>query len=99
VLTRTRDARAGVNGASQAGLTPREREVLALIAESKSNREIASELYVTEATVKVHVRHILKKLGARTRTQAAIQAVTTRLLEESAAASQPTGPAEAEPRK
>ena len=99
VLTRTRDPRVGVNETSPAGLTPREREVLALLAESKSNREIAKDLYVSEATVKVHVRHILKKLGARTRTQAAIQAVTTRLLEESAAASQSTGPVEAEPPK
>jgi ATP/maltotriose-dependent transcriptional regulator MalT len=65
------------------GLTPREREVLALLAASKSNREIAEQLYVTEATVKVHVRHILRKLGVRTRTEAAVRAVKTRWLEES----------------
>jgi LuxR family maltose regulon positive regulatory protein len=56
-------------------LTRREREVLSLLAESKTNKEIASALFLSEATVKVHVRHILRKLGARTRTEAAIQAV------------------------
>jgi LuxR family maltose regulon positive regulatory protein len=56
-------------------LTRREREVLALLAESKTNREIASALYLSEATVKVHVRHILRKLGVRTRTEAAVWAV------------------------
>jgi ATP/maltotriose-dependent transcriptional regulator MalT len=56
-------------------LTPREREVFALVAEGKTNREIATILFLTEGTVKVHVRHILRKLGARTRTEAAIYAV------------------------
>jgi DNA-binding NarL/FixJ family response regulator len=64
-------------------LTPREREVLDLVVASKSNREIAEELYLSEATVKVHVSHILKKLGARSRTEAAVQTVTMRWLEES----------------
>jgi LuxR family transcriptional regulator, maltose regulon positive regulatory protein len=56
-------------------LTSREREVFALIAESKTNKEIAAVLYLSEATVKVHVRHILHKLGVRTRTEAAVRAV------------------------
>jgi DNA-binding CsgD family transcriptional regulator len=64
-------------------LTPREREVLELVAASKSNREIADELYLSEATVKVHVRHILRKMGVRTRTEAAVRRVTMRWLEES----------------
>ena len=56
-------------------LTPREREVFALLAEGKTNREIATTLFLTEGTVKVHVRHILRKVGARTRTEAAVYAV------------------------
>lgn len=53
-------------------LTPREREVLTLIAEGKSNREIAQALYITERTVKNHVNSILRSLDVRDRTQAAI---------------------------
>jgi len=60
---------------ANAGLTAREQEVYALIAGGKSNKEIANLLFVTEATAKVHVRHILQKLGVRTRTEAAILAV------------------------
>lgn len=56
------------------GLTEREAEVLALIAQGRSNGEIASELYVAEATVKTHVNRILAKTGARDRTQAAAYA-------------------------
>jgi ATP/maltotriose-dependent transcriptional regulator MalT len=77
-------------------LTPREREVLDLLAASKSNREIADQLYLSEATVKVHVRHILRKLGVRTRTEAAVQRVTMRWLEESGAKPQASGHPEAE---
>jgi ATP/maltotriose-dependent transcriptional regulator MalT len=55
-------------------LTPRETQVLALIAEGKSNREIAELLVITEATAKLHVRHVLEKLGVRSRTEAALHA-------------------------
>jgi ATP/maltotriose-dependent transcriptional regulator MalT len=61
------------------GLTPREREVFSLIGEGRTNREIGERLFVTESTVKVHVRHILAKLGVRTRTEAAIVAVKMQL--------------------
>ncbi|MGE5592530.1 MAG: LuxR C-terminal-related transcriptional regulator [Betaproteobacteria bacterium] len=57
-------------------LTPREREVLSLVARGKSNRDIASMLSISEKTVKNHVSHLLHKLGADRRTQAAIWAIS-----------------------
>jgi DNA-binding NarL/FixJ family response regulator len=53
-------------------LTPRETEVYDLLAKGYSNREIATELFISEVTAKVHVRKILKKLGVRSRTEAVI---------------------------
>jgi DNA-binding CsgD family transcriptional regulator len=55
-------------------LTPREREVLGLISQGLTNKEIAKTLFLSEATAKVHVRHILDKLGVRSRTEAALRA-------------------------
>ena len=71
----------GVPGAGAAGgaddeLTPREAEVLRLIAAGQSNREIARTLFVSEATVKTHVNRIFAKTGSRDRAQATRYAYT-----------------------
>jgi len=56
-------------------LSPREREVLSLMAQGKTNKEIASDLGITEATVKCHVSVILLRLDVTDRTQAVITAL------------------------
>jgi len=56
-------------------LTHRERDILALLAEGRSNREIAQTLYLSEKTVKAHLAAIFRKLGVTNRTQAAMAAV------------------------
>ena len=63
-------------------LTNREREVLQLIAQGKSNQEIATELFITLKTVKTHVSNILAKLEVDDRTQAAIYAFKHHLVEK-----------------
>jgi ATP/maltotriose-dependent transcriptional regulator MalT len=55
-------------------LTPREREVLGLVAQGLSNREIGQALFISESTAKAHVLHIFDKLDVHTRTEAALRA-------------------------
>jgi ATP/maltotriose-dependent transcriptional regulator MalT len=59
------------DGSAFPDLTPREREVLALVADGRTNRQIAQELFITDKTASVHVSNILGKLGASNRGEAA----------------------------
>ena len=74
-----RRARIGLDGVDSAddaadriGLTPREREVLSLLAEGRTNRQIGDALFMAESTAGVHVSRILSKLGVRRRSEAAV---------------------------
>jgi len=63
-------------------LSPRETEVLRLVAQGASNKEIAAHCYVSETTTKAHVRRILEKLNVRNRAQAAALAISKGLLNQ-----------------
>jgi DNA-binding NarL/FixJ family response regulator len=80
---------AGEPGAHQAGsrvaaqmesLTPREIEVLRLLSQGQTNPQIAQNLLVSRGTIKIHVQHIISKLGVSDRTQAAVRAIEAGLL-------------------
>lgn len=71
-----------VTGARFAGITPREREVLGLIAEGLTNREIAGRLVVSEHTIHRHVTNVLRKLDLPSRTAAAAHAIRSGMLDD-----------------
>jgi DNA-binding CsgD family transcriptional regulator len=73
-------------GRTPAGLTPRQHEVFALVAAGASNREIARALAVTESTAATHVSRVMRKVGARSRTQLATWTLGRRPPRDSASA-------------
>jgi DNA-binding NarL/FixJ family response regulator len=77
-LFEDQEAMIGSNGQprrNEYSLTQREHDILALLAEGRSNRDIAQRLYLSEKTVKAHLAAIFRKLGVTNRTQAAMMAV------------------------
>jgi LuxR family maltose regulon positive regulatory protein len=81
ILTRANDLQLGrrvlpaplavdVSMEDAAPLSPREQEVITLVSQGLRNKEIAQKLFITEVTVKAHMRNIMRKLGARSRTHA-----------------------------
>ncbi|MGH3839798.1 MAG: LuxR C-terminal-related transcriptional regulator [Pseudonocardiaceae bacterium] len=67
--------------AEMAQLTPREREVLSLMARGLSNADVATELFISEATVKTHLARVMMKLGVREKAQAVAAAYQTGLIQ------------------
>ena len=77
----TRLAREGpTKQEDESGLTPREREVLQLVAQGSTNREVAAALYLSQHTVNFHMKNTLRKLHLKNRVQAAAYAVRTGLV-------------------
>jgi two-component system nitrate/nitrite response regulator NarL len=79
-----------VQGSPFSKLTPRENEILVLLAEGQSNKVIARNLGISDGTVKLHVKSILRKLGVHSRVEAAVIAVEQGLR---AGRGEPVGPA------
>jgi len=85
--TRAGAHQTGISGTGQTrrdeqieSLTPREVEVLRLLSQGQTNPQIAKNLLVSRGTVKIHVQHIISKLGVSDRTQAAVRAIEAGLL-------------------
>jgi DNA-binding NarL/FixJ family response regulator len=77
---RAKEPTGGAGGVDLAGLTDREREVMALVADGLTNDEIAGRLYLSPATVRTHVSRAMIKLGARDRTQLVVFAYESGLV-------------------
>jgi two-component system nitrate/nitrite response regulator NarL len=73
-------AQVAAEATRRAPLSPREQEILSLVAAGSSNKEVARALGVAESTVKIHVQHILRKLGLTSRVQAAVYAAENGLV-------------------
>ena len=73
-------SRAATAPAALSALTAREREVLVLMALGRSNAEISAELFISEATTRTHVAHVIAKTGSRDRTQAVVLAYQSGLM-------------------
>jgi DNA-binding NarL/FixJ family response regulator len=74
---RSNGSRVGVGRrGTEAGLTPREADILELLATGNSNREISKQLFLSEKTVKAHLASVFRKLGVSNRTQAAMMAIS-----------------------
>jgi DNA-binding NarL/FixJ family response regulator len=80
----------GKSAAPESGLTEREREVLRLVADGATNREIGSRLYISENTVSFHMKNILTKLHLKNRAQAAAFAIRTGLADDGEPDAAPT---------
>jgi DNA-binding NarL/FixJ family response regulator len=76
--------------AEMAQLTPREREVLTLLARGLSNADVATQLFISEATVKRHVARVMAKLGVKEKSQAVAAAYQTGLVQASALPPRPS---------
>ena len=87
----------GADIPDHAELTTREREVLAMVVEGKTNREIGAALYISESTAGVHVSNILAKLGVSSRTEAATFAIQAGLIGTPPAAVEEAAPEPVEP--
>lgn len=81
VRVRERKNRTGSAAAPYEDLTPREREVMGLLIQGKTNPQIAEALVISRATAKVHVERIIRKLGVSDRTQAVVRAIELGLVE------------------
>jgi DNA-binding NarL/FixJ family response regulator len=88
LLERFAPSPSGAAGTRLDRLTDREREILTLIAQGRSNAELAEQLYLSEATVKTHVSAILRKLAVRDRVQAVIAAYEAGLVSPGAESEQ-----------
>ena len=90
VLERVRRIATGAYTDEMAQLTAQEQRILLLVAEGKTNKEIASEVFLSDKTVKNYVSSILSKLNLSSRVEAAVLAVESRVAADSRSSSDPS---------